>query len=1826
MTKINKKTKWKYGVLAIVFSLAFIAPELFQFVDFGTVEKTQPKSWFDPRLSDFFYDDTIDETSYNFNAQNQSYITCKIHNTPYANFTLDNKVYNVSYGMNYIPIDFGNQNKSYTVTFDSEDITNDVYDWFVVQPVFVASGDVVINPSTTTDITFDAGGLVSLFLTWNTNDFNNFTYDELYIEYDGTVINEIREDWDHEFEICPVFLSSAEFEGQYMQYDIFMNPGSHTIKLKGNATVYYMLVVSGDWDEDGISNQEEIQKYSYQKSGIYHIFDPVIWGHFEKSSSYKMILDENIEHGLFTFTIPRSLGSKSFRIELISGSIQNITIDEDSATFKNKIYSVDFEEYPESIYYGSLKPGRHIISYKYSKIGVVTINFYANGRPIVIREIEEISDKDCDNSPDLHESWYGTNPLFHDTDYDLLPDGFDSSPTSMIKLNVSSEITEIVVPHNSSRDTLVSLSIATPQNDYTTKNGTMIWKDMEVSIFPTLRLFGNSSIGYDELENIYEKELVSYNLVDSNQFYGDSLPVEEKPNLEFTLIKPELGGEIFTYDFTYDIDNPAKSDSKIVIRFDIVWGVFSHETESSRLLHFYEIDELVILQSVSIREIDDIYYIMASPDSMIENEILFNLVQNSNIGSFSDFNVDDDVSDSGFANYTDIFDTLIESRENNPISVDESGKINETEVTYFSYVFSDYDVLKNITNNLYWTELDEYQEKTCKLETFAALYTSSDISEVTIPSLFDPDTSGALKICYTKSFDNYSESAGSLEERFNIIEYPVYMNNISFQEADVLEITFVNGYGIPLDKLPSTIYSQIHDKISYTNITLIENKLFTEYFGAPKITFDIIYDIKKITYDTRILEVSYSDLLFNSYSKKKIDYLKLLWHGFESAEYFRNGYYTNPQSFLWWRFYPEAWDQVDEINARLLELKIPVSDWKIDDYYTDVKKYWKLFSEMNNNQEYMIDLGDGQEIHVGALFPEIVGDVLVPDQVAPEPPVIFGVQEPGLAVIDQMDIKIPIKHKFITAVEKFILEDIEFFLPDNPNDLFAIPQWQIDDDYQVFLDAEAKAKSHAKAKFNAIAALYQKAESLGPEDLMMKGKIYAVLLKEFKSHLGLGTAHIRTRINALEARLIEDVRQGYVLNPLVRELYQELWRGLSEDLADSLEKDNIVRAVGIELERKGKGYAIEAMETNQQRNMLEHRPDLEEMVIENSAERQEYIRNLKKAIKKYLKIKRMNLIEGALNLLFAGLLIWSGIVDSYEAGKSLERGDIADYKYRMTSSHLKWILSGAMIISTFLNNLILYKSLSSHAFGILTTLANFFTVLVTALTIVLDVMYLMYYLEKIEMSDNWTPDEKLLIAIGLTTLVVIASVLAIATAVIVIVGASVSWVPVLGLIVDIILVIALFLLFPQEGPMSAGIEVLSGNITIPENDIKKHGSLEIGDLVELQLDIKNTGTERAYMQLRMNPADSGFSSWDGDYSSGYSSGQEGTINVSKTLSSTSSSLDILTETYLAVKINDVKTEIYHKNSTSIIPIPILDNNITDFHSDLEVNPNKENQISYFQLMKDIEAYKKTFNHNITSETANKLSSRITHDFLSNSTGETPTYWNLATNDDGEHVVILRPDADVEIEWDSDTPHWSDIDDEIYAPTAQVREIGDFIFASSEIMPDDQEIDVFNCTDPDPNLEIDGVKSVKVWIYGSSVISWDWPLRVYISFDEGDTWSSTPEEVSFPDEPDVWSWECAEFIVDESCDLKDFQIKVREPDDVWPTAACIWIDVMYAEIVATTDYVSGYGSELVDSYKSHNNIMNITCVGDYEVQNFMILLLQDHTELLISGFVKIIILL
>ena len=590
--KRQTKKQWKYGLITMFLIFAMTAPVVFKFIEFETVnKKPQPISWFDPKLSDFFYNDTINETSYNFNANNESYIVCKIHNAPYANFTLDGTIYNVSYGMNYIPINFGLENKSYTVLFDQSDITNDVYDWFVVQPVVIDSDSIDINLATPTDISFDAGGFVSFYIRWNYTSFNNFTYDQLYVEYDGIVINEIRNDWNNEYEIYPLLLSSFRFDGTYIQYDIHMNPGEHTILLKGNSTIEYKIVVNGDWDADSLSNSKEIQKEGIYS--CYDIFNPIVTGKFLKGSAYKMILDYENEYGLFLLNIPRKFESQTLRIKIFSGSINNIVVDDDDVTFENVNITNTPDEYPTTLFYGKINSGKHLISYEYFEKCLVLIKFYINGSEVLVLE-SDVSDIDSDGLGDYHEQSFRTDRFDSDSDDDGLFDGYDPSPASMITLN-NSKITEIVIPTNKSRDTLITLSINKFENDYTTSDGPMIWKDMNVLIVPMMRVFGNSTIDIDDLYDTFGKNVESFDLTDTTPNYGDEVPDSTNENMEYTLIKPELAQKSISYKLLYNESNSAKDDSILTIRFDFQWVIISEEANVSSIIHFYNIDQPVIL-------------------------------------------------------------------------------------------------------------------------------------------------------------------------------------------------------------------------------------------------------------------------------------------------------------------------------------------------------------------------------------------------------------------------------------------------------------------------------------------------------------------------------------------------------------------------------------------------------------------------------------------------------------------------------------------------------------------------------------------------------------------------------------------------------------------------------------------------------------------------------------------------------------------------------------------------------------------------------------------------------------------------------------------------------------------------------------------------------------------------------------------------------------------------------------------------------------------------------------------------------------------------------
>ncbi len=70
----------------------------------------------------------------------------------------------MSYGINVIPIDFRTLNASYSINISQEDVNNDVFDWIIVEPLYIKSGTINVNLTNTTDISFYAGSMVSILI------------------------------------------------------------------------------------------------------------------------------------------------------------------------------------------------------------------------------------------------------------------------------------------------------------------------------------------------------------------------------------------------------------------------------------------------------------------------------------------------------------------------------------------------------------------------------------------------------------------------------------------------------------------------------------------------------------------------------------------------------------------------------------------------------------------------------------------------------------------------------------------------------------------------------------------------------------------------------------------------------------------------------------------------------------------------------------------------------------------------------------------------------------------------------------------------------------------------------------------------------------------------------------------------------------------------------------------------------------------------------------------------------------------------------------------------------------------------------------------------------------------------------------------------------------------------------------------------------------------------------------------------------------------------------------------------------------------------------
>jgi len=108
--------------------------------------------------------------------------------------------------------------------------------------LFIDEDIVTVNQDTPTEISFDAGGDIALLVQ------PNFTYNWLYIEIDGDIINNVYNTTTYP-EIQMEYLIGLQQEGRYLQYELGLIPGSRTLKFKGNGTIDYKIISTWDWDE-----------------------------------------------------------------------------------------------------------------------------------------------------------------------------------------------------------------------------------------------------------------------------------------------------------------------------------------------------------------------------------------------------------------------------------------------------------------------------------------------------------------------------------------------------------------------------------------------------------------------------------------------------------------------------------------------------------------------------------------------------------------------------------------------------------------------------------------------------------------------------------------------------------------------------------------------------------------------------------------------------------------------------------------------------------------------------------------------------------------------------------------------------------------------------------------------------------------------------------------------------------------------------------------------------------------------------------------------------------------------------------------------------------------------------------------------------------------------------------------------------------------------------------------------------------------------------------------------------------------------------------------
>ncbi|MFX1488245.1 MAG: hypothetical protein ACFFBI_03795, partial [Promethearchaeota archaeon] len=803
---------------------------------------------------------------YEFKAEGECFVIVNVTHTDFSWFKIDDdQSYEVSYGYNSIPIKFSDSLEIHNITLESKSYFKSL----TIEPLFLAKGNdtVGLDIWSQAEIEFKAGGLISILLK------ANFSYNLLYVNLVGITVLKKKYESPNYPEIDSQLYSYFAHGGAYIRFDIELVPNTYGLILRGDGDIEYIIMVNDDWDDDALPDVTEVQKQAF------HDLDPTIpdiWGFYEKSDKEVLLKTSETnraQEGYFSYYIHKS-GSCYLKINVEEGEFFDIEFDGDSMSLKNVNLTGGTDKYEEIV--EVYNPGWHYIKYKYLS-NYNKIKFYLKigddiYKAIKVLNIPELLDSDGDGVKDFEENNNKLKQQGADSDNDGLPDNYDTSPNASITLN-RNKINRFIIPVDRHKNTIVTMNIKAPETDYSTNGIPRLWRGIfNVSIYPALRLFGNQfqlwedsavlPLSKGETETLWAKEFKDYNLVKGFDYtdedvIGDAFPNSTTPNGETHFLFPNLAEETWEFEFSFLKDNPATSDFILDLRFDFVWLLtqYDSDTKETKILHYYDFEENLILQSMSLKEIGDISYLLATPDNFVESQILWALIQNPKLGTAEHFGVSDDVIANGTVEYSNIADRINshirQYYQANP------QRNTESEVSYFSGSHKTYDILDK-----YKTSIDHGLDSVkIKRKDFQSQFTYYSINNVYKDDEYfigDSEITGEYKTNYVISQNLYNVN----QKVASISEIPLAMKRKSFPDSNILEITKAISEPIPLNEIPDKVTKSMNPKIRLKKVTYIEKKVLDE--EIPMVNFDINTDFEKTYFDNRILDNEQGKLFFES--------------------------------------------------------------------------------------------------------------------------------------------------------------------------------------------------------------------------------------------------------------------------------------------------------------------------------------------------------------------------------------------------------------------------------------------------------------------------------------------------------------------------------------------------------------------------------------------------------------------------------------------------------------------------------------------------------------------------------------------------------------------------------------------------------------------------------------------------------------------------------------------------------------------------------------------------------------------------------------------------